>query len=333
VKPHKKELWISSRRFFTMHGMFKKQANHRNTDGSHFPNTCLSLAIGLLWVVGSCTSTSAPAAPNLASQNPKKDFRSNSSQEKGTSLASDVTTKSQPVKEPPPAMASPPEAPAAKEALAKGKRAYQKHCAKCHGVNGDGQGPLAVDLSTKPQNFTNGVYKFRSTQSGELPTDEDLLRTISVGIPGTAMEGYQELPQPDRLALVAYLKSLSPRFLKSQQGTPIIFPVARPHTPESVTRGRQWYNQMQCSACHGADGRGDGELAQKLTDTAGEPIQPADLTRKRLKSGKGPEAIYRTIMTGLDGTPMPSYGYSLDPEEGWDLALYIFSLATIKESL
>ena len=35
-------------------------------------------------------------------------------------------------------------------------------------------------------------------------------------------------------------------------------------------------------------------------------------------------------MTGLDGTPMPSYGDSLDPEEGWDLALYIFSLSPIK---
>ena len=236
------------------------------------------------------------------------------------------------MKENPPAIAPPPKAPETKEVLAKGESLYQEHCANCHGIEGDGQGPQAADLSTKPQNLTKGEYKFRSTMSGELPTDEDLLRTISVGIPGTAMVSYQDLPQPDRMALVAYLKSLSPRFLKSPQGTPIIFPVARPQTPESVTRGFQLYNEMQCTACHGENGRGDGELAQKLTDTAGKPIQPADLTRKRLKSGDGPEAIYRTIMTGLDGTPMSSYGYSLDPEEGWDLAMYIFSLATTKDT-
>jgi cytochrome c oxidase cbb3-type subunit 2 len=292
----------------------------------------MALTITFLLFAGGCTPTNAPASPEEAVQENKTDADSNPSQEKKASPASAVTTKSPPIKEHPPATApSPKKMPATKEVVAKGESLYGEHCAKCHGIEGDGQGPLAVDLSTKPQNFTKGEYKFRSTMSGELPTDGDLLRTISVGIPGTAMEGYQNLPQADRMALVAYLKSLSPRFLKSPQGTPIIFPVARPQTPESVTRGRQLYKEMQCGACHGANGGGDGELAQTLTDTDGKPIQPADLTRKRLKSGDGTEAIYRTIMTGLDGTPMPSYGFSLDPKEGWDLALFIFSLANTKE--
>ena len=56
-----------------------------------------------------------------------------------------------------------------------------------------------------------------------------------------------------------------------------------------MSHGLQLYNEMQCSACHGAKGRGDGELAMDLTDTAGKPIQPADLTRQRLKSGNGPQ--------------------------------------------
>ncbi|MDX1412101.1 MAG: c-type cytochrome, partial [Nitrospirales bacterium] len=256
----------------------------------------------------------------------------NVSQKKEESTAADITATSPPLQEPSPLTAPSPKMPETKGVLAKGKSLYQEHCANCHGIRGDGKGPLAADLSTKPQNFTKGEYKFRSTMSGELPIDEDLFRTISVGIPGTAMESYQDLSKPDRMALVEYLKTLSPRFLKSPQGTPIIFPEARPLTPESVTHGRQLYNEMQCAACHGPNGEGDGELAKELTDTDGNPIQPADLTRKRLKSGDGPKALYRTIMTGLDGTPMPSYGYSLDPEEGWDLALYIFSQKNTKDS-
>ena len=207
----------------------------------------------------------------------------------------------------------------------RGNVCIEEHCANCHGTEGDGQGPVAADLSTKPQNFTKGVYKFRSTPSGELPTDEDLLRTLSVSEFLVQLWTVIRISHNlDLLALVAYLKSLSPRFLKRKQGTPIIFPLAHPLTEQSVTRGRHLYQQMQCAACHGKEGQGDGELALELTDTKGDPIRPADLTRRKLKSGPGPKAIYRTIMTGLDGTPMPSYGDSLDPEEGWDLALYHF---------
>lgn len=290
-----------------------------------FPTpTLLTLTIGVLFFLGGCTSSTTSPSTEMASEDQDR--------EEAYSVP-DVTAKNPPIEKTLPAVTPPPKMPGTVDALAKGERLYREHCANCHGLEGDGQGPLAGDLSTRPQNFTKGEYKFRSTMSGELPTDADLFRTITVGIPGTAMEGYQNLPQPDRMALVAYLKSLSPRFLKSPQGTPIIFPEARPGTPKSVSQGRRLYLEMQCSACHGLEGRGDGELARELTDTAGKSIQPANLSRKRLKSGNGPKAIYRTIMTGLDGTPMPSYGFSLDPEEGWDLALYIYSLANTKDPL
>ena len=316
-----------------MHRMFKKPTHNHDLALSPCQQKFLSLATTLLFIVGGCTSTSPPAPPNQPPHDQKKVSSSDIVKEKKQSHPSDVSSKSPPTKALPPTKAPPPEKLETNEALAKGERVYQEHCANCHDTGGDGQGPVAADLSTRPQNFTKGVYKFRSTPSGELPTDEDLLRTISVGIPGTAMESYKDLPQSDLLALVAYLKSLSPRFLKRKQGMPIIFPSARPLTEQSVTRGSHLYQQMQCAACHGEEGRGDGELAQELTDTRGDPIRPADLTRGKLKSGSGPKAIYRTIMTGLDGTPMPSYGDSLDPEEGWELALYIVSIAAPKETL
>ena len=289
----------------------------------------LPLITALLVAVGGCTSTIAPTPADQTPHATKKEPPKKLIEKKTEPQPPIVTSENSPIKENTPVTAPPIESP---ETVAKGASLYQEHCASCHGADGDGNGKVASDLSTKPRNFTKGIYKFRSTPSGELPTDDDVLRTIAVGIPGTAMEGYQELPQADLLALVAYLKTFSPRFLKRRPGTPIIVPSPRPITSEATTRGQQVYREMYCAACHGEKALGDGELAHGLTDTNGDPIQPANLTTGRLKSGQGPQAIYRTIMTGLDGTPMPSYGDSLDPEEGWDLALYIFSLSQIKET-
>src|SRR5512145_1611816 len=62
-----------------------------------------------------------------------------------------------------------------------GKRIYLQNCAACHGEKGNGKGPEADRLETKPRDFTGGNYKFRSTRSGSLPTDEDIFRSISQG--------------------------------------------------------------------------------------------------------------------------------------------------------
>jgi len=288
---------------------------------SRWLRTWLPLATFFLVVVGGCTAAIEPPPPDQTTQEKRTDLT--------PKLANEKT-------EPQPAgiqEGTLPDSIAQVEtnaAVARGRNVYREHCSNCHGVKGNGRGKVAQDLSTKPLDFTKGVYKFRSTPSGDLPTDEDLLRTLFEGIPGTAMDSYENLPQSDLRALVMYLKTLSPRFLKRPPGTPIVFPPAHLPTQEAVTRGLHVYRQMQCSACHGEEARGNGPLAQELTDPTGTPIRPADLTTKSLKSGQGPQAIYRTIMTGLDGTPMPSYGDSLDPEEGWDLALYIFSLAQPK---
>lgn len=218
------------------------------------------------------------------------------------------------------------------EGTARGRTVYIEQCASCHGARGDGRGEAAAYLNQLPRNFTTGVYKFRSTMSGQLPTDDDLFRTISNGIAGTSMDGYAALPERDRLALVAYLKSLSPRFAREEAGTPITFPAPRPLTPESAARGRALYERMQCAACHGDGARGDGPLAADLNGTDGLPIRPADLTRPKLKGGRAPESVYRSVMTGLDDTPMPSYGDSLMPDEAWDIALYILSLSAREEN-
>lgn len=99
-------------------------------------------------------------------------------------------------------------------------------------------------------------------------------------------------------------------------------------TPERLTRSKQLYADAECLACHGARGRGDGSSAPTLKDNRDLPIAATDLTRpERFKNGARPEDVYRTLVTGLAGTPMPSYGDSLEPDQAWDLAYYVLSLS------
>ena len=70
---------------------------------------------------------------------------------------------------------------------AQGKVIYEKKCALCHGEKGDGNGPSASLLDPRPRDFTKGKYKIRTSASGRLPTDADLFRIISEGMPGTSM--------------------------------------------------------------------------------------------------------------------------------------------------
>ena len=67
-----------------------------------------------------------------------------------------------------------------------GKAVYDRRCALCHGVEGDGKGAAADLLDPRPRDFTTGVYKIRST-ANRVPSDQDLFRIITDGMPGTSM--------------------------------------------------------------------------------------------------------------------------------------------------
>src|SRR3990167_4453688 len=95
--------------------------------------------------------------------------------------------------------------------LARGRAVYEANCAVCHGERGDGAGHAAHMLRVQPRDFTRGLFKFRSTPSGVLPTDEDLLATVTRGLRWTAMVGRPDLPEPDRRAVVQYVKTFVAR--------------------------------------------------------------------------------------------------------------------------
>jgi mono/diheme cytochrome c family protein len=85
---------------------------------------------------------------------------------------------------------------------------------------------------------------------------------------------------------------------------------------------------MQCGACHGDDGRGEGALATEFSDDWGHDLEAADLTEPWTFLG-GPTArdIYLRFRTGMNGTPMPSFADGATDQEMWHLANYVASLA------
>jgi cytochrome c oxidase cbb3-type subunit I/II len=234
--------------------------------------------------------------------------------------------------------------PRSEEWIAHGKDVYDRRCVGCHGVKGDGNGPAATFLyKQRPRNFTQGVFKFRLTKE-PVPTDGDLLRSITRGVRGTAMPGWFELPMNDRLAVIQYIKyelavdrsdPAKPYayFTEEPPGQPLYIGKPPAPSPQVLAHGKDVWQNAKCWECHGNTGKGDGEKAAGLKDDFGFRIRPADLTSGQFKSGPVVEDIFRTITIGLAGTPMPSFKDALPDQDKWALAYYILSLSAFKDPL
>ncbi|MBF0318813.1 MAG: c-type cytochrome [Nitrospirae bacterium] len=217
-----------------------------------------------------------------------------------------------------------------------GKKVFERRCAFCHGLNGDGNGS-AEFVSKKdkgkiwklyPRDFTQGVYRFRSTPTGSLPTDEDLMRIMTVGIPRSSMPAAKDLSDAEKRAVIAHLKTLSKRWKDEQPGEAISVS-NKPDwvgSPESVEKGALVWKEMKCWECHGEKGRGDGPKSNDIKDDQKKPILPFDFTVGALKRGTTEKDIYLAYTTGLDGTGMPSYEDSLNEEQRWNLVSYTLKL-------
>ena len=175
--------------------------------------------------------------------------------------------------------------------LKHGQEVYMKRCVQCHGVSGDGNGPVAKNLYPRPRDYRRGIFKFTSTPYGGRPRREDLIATLDRGIIGTSM------PEPQL-------------------------------TPERVALGREAFLSKGCSKCHGEDGR--GHTKDNIgKDSWGHSTRAADLTSGMLHGGQDPIDIYRRIMNGINGSPMPGFKSSLEsePETIWNLVSYVLSVS------
>lgn len=217
-----------------------------------------------------------------------------------------------------------------------GRYVYERNCLICHGDRGDGNGEMAKDLPLKPRSFREGWFKFRSTPFDKLPTDDDLRRTITGGLSGTAMGMFNQLGQNDLSAVIEYVKTFSRRWRHEENyAAAIQFPAApawfgdAKAAAEHAAKGRVVFTTI-CAACHGPVGDGNGPAGQALQDGWGKPVKPADLREAHLRCGDGPSDIFRILTTGMSGTPMVSFSETLSAENRWDLAAYVLSLRSDK---
>jgi mono/diheme cytochrome c family protein len=211
------------------------------------------------------------------------------------------------------------------------KSDYRRYCVGCHGELGDGNGENFPWVDPKPRDFQLGIFKCRSTPTGTLPTDQDLFDTIARGLDRSNMPQWSTFTKQQRADLVAWVKHFSPRWVNEKPGMPIQIPAEPEVTPERIKAGRDVFARVQCWKCHGVLGQANGPSAATLTDDLGRPIAAFNFTEgSRPKCGDTDRDIYRIFMTGLDGTPMPSFADNIKPDEAWDLVFYLRALMSGK---
>ena len=214
-----------------------------------------------------------------------------------------------------------------------GKPLYYRFCWGCHGFRGDGNGENGPYLNILPRNFVAATFKCRSTPTGALPTDEDLYDSVGRGFTNSNMPGWISLTKQQRADMVAFIKTFSPRWKTDKPGDPINVPAEPAVTLDSIKHGKELFTKLECWKCHGPEGRGDGPSAATLTDSNDQPIRPYNFAAgSRFKCGTTNHDLYKIFMTGLDGTPMPSFADVIKPEDAWDLVHYLRTLQVSHKS-
>lgn len=240
--------------------------------------------------------------------------------------------------------------PVSNDLVELGRATYNTRCLICHGKEGKGDGLASNYLGTKPRDFTQAVFKYRSTPQTSFPRDEDLFRSISVGFPIYGMPSFHYLSDRQRWGLVYYVKKLTKNgfreFLledeedpdldeideilaeKLTSGKPFDVGVAPEWTDRAVAEGKDVYEALACAKCHGETGMGDGPSALDQQDIWGNDLSPVPfaLNGYFMKAGGRPRDIVRVLMTGVGGTGMPRYETE-SQDDYWKLAYYILQLS------
>ncbi len=206
-----------------------------------------------------------------------------------------------------------------------GQTIYVENCAVCHGTAGDGKGVSAPSMIPRPLDFTRGIYKYKTTPPGQPPSDADLINTVTNGLHASAMPYFGDVLTDEEItAVVDYTKDFSTAFDGSQT-EPIPIPPRVPSDDASLKHGADLF-RVNCSTCHGADGRARAELK----DSNGFAVYSRDLTAPwTFRGGSEPEQIYLRLTHGLAPSPMPSFSDSLTEDQRWDIVNYLESIARV----
>lgn len=237
--------------------------------------------------------------------------------------------------------------------LEEGRRLYVRNCATCHGLGGDGEGPSASTLWPPPRDFTKALFKYAGVADRGLPADDELVRIIRNGLPGTAMSAW-DLPESEIRLIIDYIKTFSPegkgfRDPSLEVQTPVIPPDPFADAePEAVLRsGERIYHEVfQCGKCHpayvprgtyseGLRGVIPFEPVPKWSENFDSVLLPPDFLRHPMRSVRRDETgglraddLFRVIAYGLQG-PMPGHG-QLGVAEIWAVARYVKHLGDMR---
>jgi len=213
--------------------------------------------------------------------------------------------------------------------LVQGRNIYDKYCIACHGVDGKGDGPEAPGLITKPTDFASGKIKFKSTPYGSMPEKADIVATLKLGVRTTAMLPQWQLTGQQMNAVASYVMSLMPK--NQKRGKAIEISNVPVMNDTLLSTGKSLF-EINCASCHGKDAEGDGPASRHLTDYRQNPISPPNLTLRPLKRANTQKRMYMIISTGIEGTPMPPFQYSLKPRQRWAVVDYVESLKSHQSS-
>ena len=243
-----------------------------------------------------------------------------------------------------------------------GQQTYMTYCVSCHGVSGDGKGPASIGAHPPPRNFQKGLYKFAFVESGSLPRDEDLKRTIRYGLRGTPMLPW-DISDKRLDAVVQYIKTFSPVWKENEAGQALEMsedPWGAKLASQAIEQGRKVYNGVaQCYACHPyyssleQVNKDTQEILQMSTTEFARPdpwnsvlsgseydaqFMPPDYTKNWIRSGSDIKSIYRVLAAGVNGTAMTPWkgmlslnGDEVESEKNlWAVAYYVNSLQMLK---
>jgi cytochrome c oxidase cbb3-type subunit 3 len=181
-----------------------------------------------------------------------------------------------------------------------GKSLYLRHCAACHGSDGNG----GVGLPLALPSFLKIVPK------------SYIAKTIKLGRPGRVMPSFNQLADNEINAIAEYI-------LSWQKGEHLV--LSRSEVKGDKYNGEKLFKQ-NCKKCHGQNGEGGAGTGVTFSRPRFLPIIPPALNNPGFLAAAPDQFIKMTLIKGRDKTPMVSFvKKGLSEQQINDIVTYVRS--------
>lgn len=214
--------------------------------------------------------------------------------------------------------------------LQRGKSLYAQNCITCHGAQGQGSA-LPIGGSVPARDLASPQAR------AELSRDR-MIRSVTVGRPGTAMAGFgNRLSAGDIEAVVDYVRAAimvpqtdisgtnahagrqappAPATAKQDSVAPMNQPMPNA-LKGNVAAGKKFY-LANCATCHGEKGDGKGPRAYFINPKPRNFLDPA------FRQTFNRPALYAATAMGRQGTEMPAWSKVLSEQEIANVTEFVF---------